>query len=62
MSNNPLPFNKLHKVVNTYYVDEADRGSTYASGIVLELEDGRFIGHVQDGMIQPTAGIKVEIE
>ena len=45
---------KLTEVVNIYYVDKEDRENpTIQTGLVLELDDGRFLTHSQDGFATP---------
>lgn len=45
---------KLIRVENIYYVDEEDREyPKVQTGLVLELEDGRFLTHSQDGFVTP---------
>lgn len=49
----------LIKVVNIYYQEQEDREyPTVQSGLVLELEDGRFLTHSQDGFVQPFAELQ----
>lgn len=45
---------KLIPVINIYYVDKEDlEYPDVQTGLVLELEDGRFLTHNQDGMVKP---------
>jgi len=48
----------LIKVVNVYFNEKKD--SDYLSGLVLELEDGRFMQHGQDGYVVPFSEVKEE--
>jgi hypothetical protein len=43
----------MNKVLNTFYAEEVKKDNSYATGIVYELEDGRFIVAYQDGYITP---------
>lgn len=55
---------KLLKVVNTYVDDQvAEKGGPrFSSGVVLELEDGRFFQHNHDGMIVPLSEVSIDQE
>lgn len=41
------------KVVNTFYAEEVKAENSYATGIVYELEDGRYLVCYQDGYVTP---------
>lgn len=49
---------KLTHVVNIYYVDKEDREYNFQTGLVLELEDGRFLLHSQEGYVVPFSQVK----
>lgn len=43
----------MNKVINTYFIEILAEKQTYCSGLVFELEDGRFLVHGQDGYVSP---------
>lgn len=44
---------KFAEVVKIYYVDKEYRDSVFLTGLVIELDDGRFLEHSQDGFVTP---------
>lgn len=53
--------NKPLKVVNVYYQKKEPTMIPYQSGLILDLEDGTFVSHYQDGFIIPFDPIEKEI-
>jgi hypothetical protein len=47
----------MQKIINTYYEDELATKQTFCSGLVFELEDGRFLIHGQDGYVSPISEV-----
>lgn len=43
----------MKKVINIWYEDVLATKQTYCSGLVFELEDGKFLIHGQDGYVSP---------
>ena len=43
----------MQKVINVWYEEVLEKKQTFCSGLVFELEDGKFLVHGQDGYISP---------
>lgn len=52
----------MQKIVNTYYEDVLATKQTFCSGLVFELEDGRFLIHGQDGYVSPISEVANKVE
>ena len=48
---------KLIQVARTYFNENSD---TFESGIILQLIDGRYVKHCQDGYVNPNSEVEVK--